>query len=187
MNLEFHPVTPDRWKDLETLFGKRGACGGCWCCFWKQTRSEYDERKGEGNRKALQKSVLSGEQPGLLAYHNSEPVAWCAVEPRDNYPTLSRSRVLKPVDEQAVWSVPCFFVRRDYRRRGMTVHLLKAAAVHARKQGARLLEGYPSQPAKGSIPDAFAYTGLPSAFEKAGFTEVARRSEHRPIYRRKLR
>src|SRR5215204_4170225 len=101
MKLEFHAATPDRWKDLERLFGKRGACGGCWCRFWKITRSEYEQKKGEGNRKALRKTVLAGEQPGIVAYHNGEPVGWCAVEPREKYPTLARSRILKPVDDQA--------------------------------------------------------------------------------------
>lgn len=187
MKFEFHPATPARWPDLEELFGPRGACGGCWCRYWKQTRPEYESKKGEPNRKALRKSVTAGETPGLLAYSNGEPVGWCAVEPREKFPTLARSRILAPVDDNPVWSVPCFFIRRDFRKKGLTSLLLKAAAEYARKQGAMILEGYPVESSKGKTPDAFAYTGLPSAFLKAGFHEAARRSEHRPIMRRELR
>ena len=186
MEFEFHPVTPDRWKDVETLFGKRGACGGCWCRFWKQTRSEYERDKGEANRKALKKSVHGGEIPGLLAYAGAEPVGWCAVEPRERFSSLERSRVLKPVDDRPVWSIPCFFVRRDYRNKGLTVLLLKAAGEYARKKGAEMLEGYPVEAVKGRMPDAFAYRGLPTSFTGAGFQEAARRSPHSPIMRLEL-
>jgi hypothetical protein len=33
------------------------------------------------------------------------------------------------------------------------------------------------------MPDAFAWTGISAAFQSAGFKEVARRSETRPIMR----
>ena len=186
MQFQFHPATPDRWKDLEKLFGERGACGGCWCRFWKQTRSEYDRNRGENNRRKLRKSVLDGEMPGILAYAGGEAVGWCAVEPRGNFSTLARSRVLKPVDDRPVWSVPCFFVRRDFRNCGLTTLLLKAAAGYARGRGAELLEGYPVETPKGKLPDAFAYTGLPTSFERAGFHVAARRSPRRPIMRLEL-
>jgi GNAT superfamily N-acetyltransferase len=183
MDLEFHPVTPDRWSDLETLFGPRGACGGCWCTYWRMSRSEFNLLKGEGNRQLLMSIVDSGEVPGLLAYHAGKPVGWVSLEPRPAFPALARSRILKPVDEKPVWSVVCFFVAKAYRRKGMTVSLLKAAVEYARQQGAEVVEGYPVEPKQGSVPDPFVYTGLASAFRQAGFEEVLRRSETRPIMR----
>lgn len=184
---EIHPVTPDRWNDLEALFGPRGACAGCWCMFWKLPRGDYSRGKGEGNRRALRALVRGGGEPGLLAYADGAPVGWCAVAPRPAYPGLARSRVLAPVDETPVWSVPCFFIARGWRRKGVTVRLLRAAAAHAASRGASFLEGYPIAPAKGPMADAFAWTGLVGAFEKAGFEEVARRSATRPIMRKRLR
>ena len=76
-----------------------------------------------------------------------------------------------------------FFVARPWRRRGITVELLKAAVEFARRQGARIVEGYPVEP-KNEQADAFVYTGLASAFRKAGFKEALRRSPTRPIMRR---
>jgi len=106
------------------------------------------------------------------------------VEPRENYPVLNNSRILKPLDDIPVWSVTCFFVARKYRSQGLTVALLKAAIEHVTKQGGKVVEGYPVEPREaGKMPPAFVYTGLASAFIQAGFTESARRSETRPIMR----
>jgi GNAT superfamily N-acetyltransferase len=182
-NLEFQPVTAGRWSDLETLFGKNGACGGCWCMWWRLTRSQFVKQKGEDNRKALRNIVASGDVPGILAYCKGVPIGWCAVAPRESYPALERSRVLGRVNNQLVWSVVCFFVSRKFRRQGMTSRLLNASVDYVRKRGGKIIEGYPVEPKNGRIPDSFAYTGLPSAFRKAGFVEVLRRARTRPIMR----
>ncbi|MBI5864424.1 MAG: GNAT family N-acetyltransferase [Planctomycetes bacterium] len=184
--LDFHPLTPDRWPDLEKLFGPRGACGGCWCMAWRRPRGEWEKSKGEPNRKAFKKIVESNEPPGVLAYAGGEPVGWCAIAPRQTYVVLERSRVLKPVDDRPVWSVSCYFIAREWRRRGVSVGLLQAAANFAKSRGAKLIEGYPVVPYTARMPDAFAWTGIPQTFEKAGFTEVARRSKARPIFRREV-
>ena len=182
--LRVEPLTPARWKDLEQLFGPRGACGGCWCMYWRIPRAQYQTQKGEGNRRALHRRVEDGAVPGLIGYAAGEPVAWCAVEPRDHYPGLARSRILQPVDARAVWSVSCLYVRSDERRRGRTVEMLRAAASYAKSQGATIVEGYPHEPGAERMAAAFAWTGFASAFRDAGFEEVARRSPKRPIMRR---
>jgi len=181
--LEIHPLTPRRWPHLEKLFGARGACGGCWCMYWRLPRKEFERRKGEGNRRALRKLAGAGTPPGLLAYFDAEPVGWCALAPREAYPVLERSRLLARVDEKPVWSVVCFFVARPHRSRGLTRALVRAAVAFARKHGAKIVEGYPVEPRKGHAPDIFVWTGLPGTFRSAGFKEVARRSPTRPIVR----
>jgi GNAT superfamily N-acetyltransferase len=181
--LEFRPLTPDRWADLEALFGPRGACGGCWCMSWRLTRSEFDSGKGEGNRKAFRAIVASGAEPGVLAYAGGEPVAWCAVAPREAYPKLERARTLARVDGRPVWSIVCLFVTRRYRRAGVSVPLIRAAVAHAGRHGAEVVEGYPVEPYSPEMPAAFAWTGIVSAFRRAGFKEVVRRSRTRPIMR----
>jgi GNAT superfamily N-acetyltransferase len=186
MAFQVHPVTRERWGDFEKLFGERGACAGCWCMYWRQTRTQFEQRKGAGNRRAMKKIIDAGDVPGLLGYIDGEPVAWCSVAPRETFSSLGRSRILKPVDEKPVWSVVCFFVAREHRRKGLTVRMLDAAAEYARGKGATLIEGYPVEPKKPEMPEVFAFTGLASAFRSAGFEEVARRSDTRPILRRTL-
>ncbi len=182
----FHPLTPERWHDFEMLFGPRGACGGCWCMWWRQTRAEFDRMKGEANRQAMKALVESGHVPGILAYSGGKPVGWCSVAPREEFSALARSRVLRPVDDRPVWSVVCFFVDKAYRRQGLTVALLRAAVGYAAAHGATIVEGYPAEPKKPDTPALFVYMGTVSAFRKAGFVEVARGSPSRPIMRYRI-
>jgi GNAT superfamily N-acetyltransferase len=186
-SIEFQPATPERWSDLAKLFGPRGACAGCWCMWPRLTSSEFRRGIGDGNRRALQRLVRKAARPGILAYAAGEPIGWCALAPRSEYRRLETSRVMAPVDDRPVWSVVCFFVTRQWRGRGLTVRLLREAARYAASRGARILEGYPTDPKRGRPAAAFVWTGLSSAFERAGFREVARRSPSRPIMRRTLR
>jgi len=187
MELNIFPVTSSRWNDLETLFGPRGACGGCWCMYWRLKRSDFEAQKGEPNRLSLKALVDSGEIPGLLAYDGVKPVGWVSLAPRPVFSTLERSRILKPVDEQPVWSVVCFFVAKAYRRKGVTLRLLQGAVEFAAQNGASIVEGYPVDPRHVASPDPFVYTGLVSTFRRAGFSEALRRSETRPIMRYTIR
>lgn len=183
LHLKFSPLTKERWKDFETLFGEHGACGGCWCMLWRLKCKEFDRQKGNGNRKAMKAIVASGQVPGILAYSQKQPVAWCSVAPRETFPALERSRILKKIDDEPVWSISCFFVHKTYRKKGLSLHLLAAAIDYVRQRGGKIVEGYPVEPKKDKIADVFGWTGLASAFKKAGFVECGRRSETRPIMR----
>jgi GNAT superfamily N-acetyltransferase len=181
--LSFAPLTPDRWSDLVELFGPNGACGGCWCMWWKLPRSEFALRKGAPNRRRFKALVDRGDVPGFLAFEDQRPVAWCALEPRERYPGLARSRALLPVDDKPVWSITCLFIRAGHRRAGMSLALVEHAKPFVAARGGRLIEGYPKDPGKGFPGANSVWTGLASTFLKAGFTEVERRTPTRPIMR----
>ncbi len=183
MTLKFHPATASRWKDLQTLFGRNGACAGCWCMWWQESSKEFTHNSGEKNKRLFKRRIDSGEVPGILAYHRGQPVGWCAVGPRETYSRLERSRSLKPVDAKPVWSLVCFFVAKDYRGQGVSIELVKAAVAYAKKNGAEIIEGYPSVTKNKKLPDPWVWTGLLSTFVRAGFNEVLRRSKSRPIVR----
>ena len=78
--------------------------------YWKLRGKAFDENTGDAARQMQRSIVESGIVPGLLAYADSNPIGWVAVEPRIVYPKLAHARVLKPVDDQPVWSVTCFYV-----------------------------------------------------------------------------
>ncbi len=183
MKISYHALTPDRWKDVEGLFGPKGGCAGCWCMYWKQKQSEYDAKRGEENKRLFKKLVMSGKEMGLLAYQDGEAVGWCAVAPREEYSRLARSRVLKQVNDKEVWSIVCFFIRGPHRKKGVSSGLLKAAVEFAADAGAKVVEGYPIEPKTESYPPVYAWTGFAGAFKKTGFKEVERRSPTRPIMR----
>ena len=180
---KIRPATATRWADIEMLFGERGACGGCWCMAWRLAPSRWIAGKGARNRRAFKKIVASGEVPGVMGYLGRQPVAWCALAPRETYSFLGRSRVLRPIDDAPVWSVSCLFVLKPYRRRRISVRMLRAAVDLVKKRGGRIVEGYPVQPTMTRTPDPFLWTGVPSSFRRAGFREVARRSKTRPVMR----
>ena len=182
-NVNFLPLEKSRWKDFEQLFGERGACGGCWCMAWRLKSSDFERQKGKKNKKSMKKIVNNNEVPGILAYYNEKPIGWCAFAPRDKFIRLNNSRVLSPIDDKKVWSITCFFIDKKFRRMGVSTELLKATLKYCKKKKIRILEAYPQEPYADNIPATFAWTGIPSAFEKAGFKVAARRSPKRPIMR----
>src|SRR5580765_1518421 len=185
-SIEFHPATAARWRDVEKLFGPRGACAGCWCMWARLPRAVYHAGLGARNKRAFKRIVGSGDEPGIIAYVGGEPAGWCGLGPRAQYKRLENSKILAPVDDRPAWSVVCFFVARPFRRQGLSLRLLREAVKHAAARGATVVEGYPTD-THTKAADAFVWTGLASAFERAGFREVARRSRTRPIMRRVVR
>ena len=180
------PLTPDRWAALERLFGpERGACAGCWCMWFKLRRPEWDAA-GRAGRKAMFRALVeAGPPPGVLACVEDEAIGWCAVEPREAYPVILRSRVRQPVDERPAFAVTCFYLAPRWRRRGLMRPLLDGAIDLARSRGAALVEAYPLDPPPGERPSG-AFTGIAGVFRDRGFREVARRSAKRPILRLEL-
>lgn len=185
-NVAVRPVSRELWPALEDLFGRAGASNGCWCMYWI-LGAEYHKRPREENKAALRREAIEGAAPGLLALDQTgRAVGWCRLTPRAALAWLNHRRDLAPVDELPVWSVPCFYVRRGFRGRGLMSSLIDAAVDHAREAGAPALEAYPVDT---SVPGRTrnVFPGTVPAFTRAGFTVVARRRPDRPIMRRYLR
>jgi len=173
MKLRIRPVTPELWPALEDLFGPWGASNGCWCMFWR-IGGAYRGHRDE-NRAALQEIVERGPPPGLLAFDGEQAVGWCQITPRSALPHLDARPRFRRVDDEPVWSISCFYVRRSHRRRGVCEALIRAAVKEARRAGAPFVEAYPS-------PTSGGYRGYPSTFARLGFEAVAG-----PIMRLRLR
>lgn len=192
MKLTVEPLTSDRWADLEVVFAGKGCsfARACWCmeCRYDGTRPDLGkgEARAAANRQGMKALVKGGRVPGLIGYSGGKPVGWISIAPRDEYGRLKRSSAMKAVDAQPVWSVVCFVVPSEYRGQGVAQALLSAAVRYAKKQGARLVEGYPiDKPTRSN--DGFMWVGAKSMFDKAGFAEVARHKPQRPIMRIKTK
>ncbi|HEY6072970.1 MAG TPA: GNAT family N-acetyltransferase [Anaerolineales bacterium] len=186
------PVTPDRWNDLATLFGERGASEGCWCMFWRVRRKDFQHMNSADNREALHEITERGEEPGLLAYIDGKPVGWCSVGPRESYAALEHSSKYKRVDDQPVWSIVCFFMDSAARGQGLMNALIHGAVAYAKNHGAKIVEAYPTDMQSDDLigkrlSGDGGYMGIASAFRKAGFVEAARPSETKIIMRYKIR
>ena len=173
------PLTPDLWPALEEVFGAHGACNGCWCMYWR-IGSVYTRRPRAQNRSDFRAIVRRGPPPGLLAFDGNVPVGWCQLTPRAVLPALEANPRYPRVDDRPVGSISCFYVRRGYRRRGISAQLLGAAVKAARRAGAPALEAYPAD------AQVASYTGVASTFARAGFKTVVDKNPRRPVMRREL-
>jgi len=188
MELTVHPLTPKRWPDLEALFNAKGCsvARGCWCMYYRRSGSRGPLRAGitraQANRADLKALLASGEPPGLIGYRGKVPVGWVSLGPRDDYAKLRRSPVMKAVDDRPVWSIVCFVVPSRYRGQGVARALLDGAIAYAKKRGVTLLEAYPVDK-RGRSGDDAMWFGAKSMYDAAGFEEVARRKQNRPIVR----
>src|SRR5215469_10446141 len=186
-DLTIRPLTGEQWPALEDLFGKAGASNGCWCMYWR-IGPRYRSRPREDNKEDLARLAAAGPTgtaPGLLAFDGGVAVGWCELAPRADLGWLARTRYLQPPDDLPVWSLPCFYVRRTHRGRGVTDALIAAAISAASAAGAPALEAYPVDIAvPGHTRNLFP--GIASTFARHGFGVVARHKPDRPVMRRPL-
>jgi len=182
--LTFEPLHKGNWGQLIALFGEKGAGANCWCMHFRLNKMDHEEGKANnGNKNALKQLVWNNQPTGLIAFYEGTPIAWCAFSPREHFVRLQKSRVHKPIDDQKVWSVPCTFVKKEFRKNGVSVALLKGLVEYARQEGIKIIEAYPTIPTQEKLPDGFAWIGLYKSFEKAGFEIVDKTSKHRPMVR----
>lgn len=191
-DVESRPLTPDRWDDFATLFGPQGACYGCWCTYFRVSAKERQAMNADARRMFMYHRVAQGPPPGLLGYRGGQAIAWVQVGPRADLPQWNSpktvSRPLSPEDatDPAVWAVSCFYMPRAERGKGMSHRMLAEAIAFARDNAARVLEACPIDRTKQSKSIGL-YVGSTRIFEAAGFAEVAKRKDGRPLMRLELR
>jgi GNAT superfamily N-acetyltransferase len=177
------------WPALVDLFGARGACGGCWCMLWRRPHGgeAWERSKGAPNRAALRRLVNAGRVTGLLAFVGREPVGWCSLGPRSDFPKLASSPSLQVPAPPGTWVVSCFFVRNGWRGRGVGTALLAAAVALARARGASALDGFPARTKRGArLAHAFAWTGVAALYQACGFRDATPPGHRRSVFRRRF-
>lgn len=186
MKLKFQILTPATWKQFELLMGEKGGCGNCWCMYFRLPYKTFQENKPSGNKKEMKKLVNKGEPQGLIASIDKEPVGWIAMAPREDYMKLEKSRAFKRIDDKPVWSITCFFIRKEFRHKGLSQELIKGAVDFARKKKIKILEAYPAIPYDEKVPSPFLWVGVLSSFIKNEFTVVQRNGKSRAMVRKEL-
>ena len=182
--LTFEPLTKSNWNKFVQLFGEKGACGNCWCMYYRLKKTDFIEGKvDEGNKRAMKDIVWENKPIGILGFYEGQAIAWCAFAPREDFLKLENSRVHKRIDDKEVWSIPCFFIDKAFRRNGVSVKLLKGVIEYAKSNGIKIIEAYPTIPTQEKLPDSFAWIGLYKSFERVGFEIADRKSKNRPMVR----
>lgn len=184
--LSFQELTGRNWKQYEELMGEKGGCGNCWCMYFRIPSKDFQENKPHGNKKLMKQLVDKNKPVGLMAFSNKEPVGWLALAPREDYMKIENSRVFKRVDEKPVWSITCFFIKKEYRHKGLSQQLIKGAVDFAKRKKIKILEAYPAIPYAERVPHPFLWVGVLSSFLKNGFTIVKQNSRSRAMVRLEL-
>lgn len=180
--LTFHEVDKDRWADFEQLFESRGGPKACWCMVWRAEGSETRLTKGTDRKCAIEARIKGGVPVGLLGYLGAVPVAWCSIAPRASYRRLGGLTVPGEA-EVDVWSLACFFAKREFRGQGVVSQTIQAAIRHVQMRGGKVVEAYPVDPESPS----YRFMGFRPSFEKAGFQYVGDAGTRRHIMRLALR
>lgn len=181
-NVRVEPMSPERWPDLETLFGEKGGSEDCWCMFWRLGNAAFARQTAQEHHDGLKAIIDSGHVPGMIAYVDGEPAGWCGLGPREDFGGIERSSVMKRVDDRPTWAIPCFFISKQHRGKGVMHHLIQGAVRYATSKGATLIESYPAPDSK-KVSSEDGYKGLAPAFSKAGFVEVKKLSSARVMMR----
>ena len=175
MELHTKQLTIDLWPAFEELFGSHGACNGCWCMYWR-IGSAYHKRSREFNKQEFQNIVQKGPPPGLVAFKDNMAVGWCQLTTKRSLSWLEKNYTYDNTGNKDVWCISCFYIKRGYRRKGVTSALIKDAIEIVKLSKGKLIEAYPAD-------SASSYTGYPSTFRKAGFKVVSQGKYKRTIMR----
>lgn len=192
MSVSIEPLTPDLWPAFEELFGKQGACYGCWCTHFRLPPAARRSSSNERNKDHIRARIEAGPPPGLLALEGGLALGWMQIGPRADVPEWNnRGRASAPLvdgeaGDPAVWAISCFFVRAKARGRGLSHLLVQGGIEHARRSGAGLLEACPIRESKDSRSIGL-FVGSARVFEKAGFATAVERKNGRPLMRLELR
>lgn len=179
------PASADRFEDAEHALTGGGDGATCWCQWWMMRAKDFSAASHDERRERLRSDLTAETPSALIAYVDDQPAAWVKVSSRPDQPRLALTRNLQqspePFDDASVWAITCFVVRREHRRQGLSQQLLEAAIEHARRNGARVIEGYPVDTAAVKTSSNDLFHGTLSSFLDAGFVEVARPAASRPI------
>ncbi len=184
--VKFEPLSAANWEHFEKLMGEKGGCGGCWCMTFRLPTKEFRANKFAGNKGLIKRIVDSGMPVGLVGIVNNNPFGWIAFAPREHYIKIENSRSLKRIDQRPVWSITCFFIEKEYRRKGFSAIMIRGAIEFAGKNKISILEAYPAIPYSDKVSPPFLWTGVLSAFLENGFKVVHQYGKSKAMVRLEL-
>ena len=170
-------ATTARWDDVQHALTGGGDGASCQCIWPVLSNKDWNETTAPQRTEMFRAEIDDGPPPGIIAYVDGEAAGWIRIGPRTKQARVPRTRIIaaastEPFDDESVWAVTCFVVRREHRGAGLNLELLRAAVDYARESDARLIEGYPvdTHGEKQRANDLFH--GTVATFLAAGFSET---------------
>lgn len=170
-------ATTARWDDVQHALTGGGDGASCQCIWPVLSNKDWNETTTPQRTEMLRAEIDEGPPPGIVAYVDGKAAGWIRIGPRTKQARVPRTRIIaaastEPFDDDSVWAVTCFVVRREHRGSGLNLELLRAAVDYARESGARLIEGYPVDTGGTKQRTNDLFHGIVSTFLAAGFTET---------------
>jgi GNAT superfamily N-acetyltransferase len=165
------PLGPDTWDAFAELAERHnGVWGGCWCLWFHERDPEWGQ-SAEGNRAIKQRLVDTGKTHAALVFDGVRAVGWCQYGAPEELPRIyHRKEYESGLVEPPDYRLTCFFVDKQYRRKGVSAVALRGALDLIAEAGGGVVEGYPQDTQGEKISASFLYNGTRSLFEQAGFT-----------------
>jgi GNAT superfamily N-acetyltransferase len=176
-NIIIKPVDRNNWTDFESLFESKGGPSYCWCMVWRMTKDELKQNNSVCRKEFIKQRVLSDIPVGILGYSENEAIAWCSIAPRETHQRLGGDENI-----ENVWSITCFYIKREYRKQGLMKFLISSAKDYAKENGAEYIEAYPVEKSSPS----YRFMGFVKTFEEAGFKYIKMAGTRRHVMIHKL-
>lgn len=185
-------ATTARWGDVQHALTGGGDGASCQCIWPMLSNKDWKETTTPQRTEMFRTEIDEGPPPGIIAYFDGEAAGWIRIGPRSKQARIPRTRIIaaastEPFDDDSVWAVTCFVVRREHRGSGLNLALLKAAVEYARESGARLIEGYPVDTGGAKLRANDLFHGTVGTFLAAGFAETAELKPGRTLVTLELR
>ncbi|MFJ4225899.1 GNAT family N-acetyltransferase [Microbacterium sp. NPDC089695] len=179
-------ATTARWRDVQHALTGGGDGASCQCIWPMLRNKDWNETTTPQRTEMFRDEIADGPPPGLVAYVDGEAAGWVRIGPRPRQLRLAYTRTIaaatsEPFDDESVWAVSCFVVRREHRGTGLNRVLLDAAVDFARASGARLIEGYPVDTRGAKQHSNELFHGTLSTFLASGFSETGELKPGRPL------
>lgn len=184
-------ATSDRWDDVQHALTGGGDGASCQCVWPLLRNKEWEATTTPERTEMFHAEIAAGPPPGIIAYVDGEAAGWIRVGPRVKQARIAHTRMIaagtgEPFDDESVWAVTCFVVRRGHRGIGLNRVLLDAAIDLAREAGARVIEGYPVDTGGSSQRANELFHGTVRTFLAAGFERASELKPGRALVRRDI-
>jgi GNAT superfamily N-acetyltransferase len=176
-NIIVKPVDKKNWVDFESLFQSKGILKACWCMHWRMTKEELKQNNPACRKEFIKQRVWSNIPIGILGYFENKAIAWCSIAPRETHQRLGGDENLKNV-----WSITCFYIKNEYRKKGLVKFLIKSAEKYAKENGAENIEAYPVE----KDSPSYDFMGFIKTFEEMGFKFVKMAGKRRHVMTYKI-
>jgi len=119
--------------------------------------------------------VREGRAHAAIVFDGEAAIGWCQFGSTEELPRIKHKKVYDAgLETLPDWRITCFFVDKEYRKKGVTSLALKGALSEIARLGGGLVESYPENAEGRKTSGSFLHNSTLSIFVRQGFEQVRR-------------